>query len=62
MACHAAPWVHASRITQPKIRTLYRINGDMEASERELELPGYRWSAPVRRGNGNPRARLYGLG
>ena len=51
---HAFFWwfMHASRITQPKIRTLYRINGDMEANERELDLPGYRWSSPVRRGNG----------
>jgi GH15 family glucan-1,4-alpha-glucosidase len=51
---HAFFWwfMHASRITQPRIRTLYRINGGMEAGERELALPGYRWSAPVRRGNG----------
>jgi GH15 family glucan-1,4-alpha-glucosidase len=51
---HAFFWwfMHASRITQPRIRTLYRINGDIEADEQELDLPGYRWSAPVRRGNG----------
>jgi GH15 family glucan-1,4-alpha-glucosidase len=51
---HAFFWwlMHASRITQPRIKTLYRINGGMEAGERELDLPGYRWSAPVRRGDG----------
>jgi GH15 family glucan-1,4-alpha-glucosidase len=51
---HAFFWwfMHASRITRPRIKTLYRLNGDIEAGERELALPGYRWSAPVRRGNG----------
>lgn len=47
-------WImHASRITQPRLQILYRVDGGAEAKETALEgFSGYRGSKPVRVGNG----------
>ena len=44
--------LHASQLTHPHLRVLYRLNGRVDADERELPLAGYRHSRPVRVGNG----------
>jgi GH15 family glucan-1,4-alpha-glucosidase len=44
--------MHASQLTHPEVRVLYRLNGRPEADERSLPLSGYRGSRPVRVGNG----------
>jgi GH15 family glucan-1,4-alpha-glucosidase len=52
---HAFFWwlMHASRITQPCLQILYKVDGSTRTDERELaELAGYRNSRPVRIGNG----------
>ncbi|MGP3991815.1 glycoside hydrolase family 15 protein [Streptomyces sp. 3N207] len=43
--------MHASQLTHPRLRVLYRLDGGTRAPERALPLSGYRGSAPVRVGN-----------
>jgi GH15 family glucan-1,4-alpha-glucosidase len=52
---HSFFWwlMHASRITQPRLQILYKVDGSTRTDEQELgELAGYRNSRPVRIGNG----------
>src|SRR5579859_4652791 len=45
--------LHATRLTQPELRVLYSVFGQIAPPERELKyLSGYRDSRPVRIGNG----------
>ncbi len=45
--------MHTTRLTQPRLGVLYRVNGDPNVSEVTLDqLSGYRASRPVRIGNG----------
>ncbi|HEX6075257.1 MAG TPA: glycoside hydrolase family 15 protein [Micromonosporaceae bacterium] len=43
--------MHASQLTHPRLRVLYRLDGGPRTPERTLPLRGYRDSAPVRVGN-----------
>jgi len=43
--------LHASQLTHPRLQVLYRLDGGERATERVLELDGYRGSRPVRVGN-----------
>ncbi|MDE3155615.1 MAG: glycoside hydrolase family 15 protein, partial [Acidobacteriota bacterium] len=51
---HAFFWwfMHASKLTQPRLQVLYELDGGNRAPERELPLDGYCGSRPVRVGNG----------
>src|SRR5262249_10336131 len=44
-------FMHATRLTHPRLHPLYRLNGGAHAPERILPLAGYRDSKPVRMGN-----------
>ncbi|MDI3315184.1 MAG: glycoside hydrolase family 15 protein [Mycobacterium sp.] len=44
--------MHASQLTYPRLRVLYRLDGGVRTRERTLPLGGYRGSRPVRVGNG----------
>jgi GH15 family glucan-1,4-alpha-glucosidase len=44
--------LHASQLTHPRLRVLYRLDGGERAPESTLPLAGYRGSSPVRVGNG----------
>jgi GH15 family glucan-1,4-alpha-glucosidase len=44
--------LHASQLTHPHLRVLYRLDGGARAPETELDLSGYCDSQPVRVGNG----------
>jgi GH15 family glucan-1,4-alpha-glucosidase len=43
--------LHASQLSHPRLQVLYRLDGSESATERTLELEGYRGSRPVRVGN-----------
>jgi GH15 family glucan-1,4-alpha-glucosidase len=43
--------LHATQLTHPQLRVLYRLDGGAEADEKALPLEGYRRSRPVRIGN-----------
>jgi GH15 family glucan-1,4-alpha-glucosidase len=46
-------FMHASRLTHPRLQILYRVDGGHRAVESEVsDLEGYRTSPPVRIGNG----------
>jgi GH15 family glucan-1,4-alpha-glucosidase len=44
-------FMHATRLTHPRLHPLYRLDGGAYAPERTLPLAGYRDSKPVRVGN-----------
>lgn len=50
---HAYFWwlMHATQLTHPRLRVLYRLDGGARTPERALPLAGYRKSGPVRTGN-----------
>ena len=55
--------LHASQLTHPQLRVLYRLNGDARSPESVLPLAGYRDSTPVRIGNaaaGQDQLDIYG--
>ena len=43
--------MHASQLTHPRVKVLYRLNGGTRVPEYELALAGYEGSRPVRVGN-----------
>jgi GH15 family glucan-1,4-alpha-glucosidase len=43
--------LHATRLTQPELRVVYTVYGELAPRERILELEGYKGSRPVRIGN-----------
>ena len=45
-------FMHATRLTHPRLQPLYRLDGGAYAPELTLPLAGYRDSKPVRVGNG----------
>ena len=45
-------FMHATRLTLPRVQVFYRLDGGPDAPERTLPLDGYRGSRPVRIGNG----------
>jgi GH15 family glucan-1,4-alpha-glucosidase len=45
-------FMQATALTEPEVHVLYRLDGGVGGSEREVSLAGYRGSRPVRVGNG----------
>jgi GH15 family glucan-1,4-alpha-glucosidase len=43
--------IHATQLTHPRVRPLYRLDGGTRTLETTLSMPGYRDSRPVRIGN-----------
>jgi GH15 family glucan-1,4-alpha-glucosidase len=50
---HAFAWwfLHATQLSHPELKVLYRLDGGPKAAERTLPWAGYRGSRPVRIGN-----------
>jgi GH15 family glucan-1,4-alpha-glucosidase len=44
-------FMHATRLTSPRLNVFYRLDGGAAAPERAVPLEGYRGSRPVRTGN-----------
>jgi GH15 family glucan-1,4-alpha-glucosidase len=62
---HAFFWwfMHATWLTHPRLRVLYRLDGGAHTPERTVPLEGYRRSTPVRVGNaaaGQTQLDVYG--
>jgi GH15 family glucan-1,4-alpha-glucosidase len=56
-------FMHATALTEPELRVLYRLDGAIGVPECELPLDGYRGSRPVRIGNsayGQRQLDIYG--
>ena len=45
-------FMQATALTEPEVHVLYRLDGGIGLTERDLDLSGYRGSRPVRIGNG----------
>src|SRR5712691_525325 len=45
-------FIQATALTEPEVHVLYRLDGGIGPTERDLDLSGYRGSRPVRIGNG----------
>jgi len=45
-------FMQATALTEPEVHVLYRLDGGIGPTERDLDLSGYRGSRPVRIGNG----------
>src|SRR4051812_33629383 len=45
-------FMQATALTVPELHVLYRLDGGLGTPERQIDLAGYRGSAPVRVGNG----------
>jgi GH15 family glucan-1,4-alpha-glucosidase len=55
--------LEALRDTHPRVQPVYRLSGDALSAETQLDLPGYRGSQPVRRGNrASTQLQLSGYG
>jgi GH15 family glucan-1,4-alpha-glucosidase len=50
---HAFFWwlMQTTRLTHPRLHTIYRVNGNPRLPEQDLQFAGYRGSQPVRVGN-----------
>ena len=53
--------LHASQLTHPDVRIMYRLDGRTAQGERELPLDGYRGSRPVRLGNEAVKQRQHDI-
>jgi GH15 family glucan-1,4-alpha-glucosidase len=52
--------LRCARSTEPELKVFYDLDGGVPGAERELDVPGYRGSRPVRSGNGAAGQRQLG--